>query len=517
MKQPSKERIMRIDFKKLKPQHKKWYVYWRWFYDLEFFSNYFFSHIKVDKKTKKTIKSSPVHAELINLFQILVDLLILFPRDHAKSTYTFFYIMWCICYKQETAILLVMSEWLWIATIGKIRDEFENNNKLKSIFGRLVPERTKEEQGKKWTASQLQFLNGVEIEAIKLRWSVRGRRPTLIVVDDPQENKDVENPQIAKKFEYWFRSSVYNTLDPTGRCIMIWTVVWELCLVNSLRNDNRWFKTIEYTAVDNPEYETINGKLHLVRWNPLWEWKRSITALNDRLQKVWRDVFQQEYMHIPANLLWEKIWKEDELNNLIVPPYKEDTKFEWLKIYRKPQVTAMYWVDTSGGKQSGDFASIVVRNIYGDLLASYYAKVWPEVLVQVIDYLVGLWYRWVISIECNNESGGTTITLAQSYRRKTLLYRRDDIDRITKKKQKKYGWNTNVWTRRTLLGEYDVAIRAWEIYEVSPETLNEMKTFYRNASNGKWEAMTNHHDDAIMSDWICRQMRKERQIVEIKG
>lgn len=515
--QPTKEEILSINLDKLSEEYLDWYVYRRWFYDIEFYSNYFFKHLKVDKKTQKQIRSSPIHSELVNLFQLLTDLLILFPRDHAKTTYTLFYIMWCICYQQEKAILLVMSEWLWIATIGKIRDEFENNDKLKSIFGRLVPERNKEEQGKKWTASQLQFLNGVEIEAVKLRGTIRGRRPTLLIVDDPQENKDVENPQIAKKFEYWFRSSVYNTLDHTGRCIMIWTIVWELCLVNSLRNDNRGFKTIEYTAVDNPEYQMINGKLHLVRWNPLWEWKRSIAALDTRLQKVGRDVFQQEYMHIPANLLWEKIWKEEELNNLVVPPYKEDPKFAGLKIYRKPQATAMSWVDTSGWKQSWDYASIIMRNIHGDLLASYYAKVWPEVLVQVIDYLVSLWYHGVISIECNNESWGTTITLAKNYRWSYMLYKREDIDRTTKKKQKKLWWNTNVWTRRTLLGEYDVAIRAGEIFEISPETFNEMKTFYRNEVTGKWEAMTNHHDDWIMSDGICRQMRKERQIIEIKG
>lgn len=514
--QPTKELILSINPSKLLPEHLKWYIYWRWFYDIEFFSNYHFKHVKVDKKTQKPIKSAEFHKQLVQILSGKEDALILCPRDHAKSTYTFFYIMWCICYKQEKAILLVMSEWLWTATIGKIRDEFENNDLLKSIFGRLVPERNKEEQGKKWTWSQLQFLNGVEIEAVKLRGSVRGKRPTLVIVDDPQENKDVENPEIARKFIYWFWSSVYNTLDPTGRCILIGTIVWELCLVNDIRNDTRGFKVIEYTAVENPEYEMINGKLHLVRWNPLWEWKRSILSLDDRLQKVGRDVFHQEYMHVPANLFGEKIWKEEELNNLIVPTYTESKKFEWLKIYRPPEKHCLIWVDTAWGKQSGDYSSIKVRNLYGDLLASYYMKVWPEVLVEVIDHLVELWYLWVIGIECNNETGGTAITLAQGYWWKTLLYRRVDIDKITKKKQKKYGWNTNVWTRRTMLGEYDVAIRDWELFEVAPETMNEMKTFIRNERSGKREAMVNHHDDSIMADAICRQMRKERPFVEVK-
>jgi len=41
------------------------------------------------------------------------------------------------------------------------------------------------------------------------------------MVDDPQENKDVQNPQITDKFNNWFFTSVYNTLDDSGRCIVL--------------------------------------------------------------------------------------------------------------------------------------------------------------------------------------------------------------------------------------------------------------------------------------------------------
>lgn len=130
----SKETILSIDPNKLKQEHLSRYIYWRWYYDLVFFSNYFLSHYKQDKKTGNPIRSAPFHSELTQLLIDWKDLLVICPRDHAKSTNLFFYLMWCIAYKQEKAVLLIMSAWLWTVTIWKIRDEFETNERLKSIF-----------------------------------------------------------------------------------------------------------------------------------------------------------------------------------------------------------------------------------------------------------------------------------------------------------------------------------------------------------------------------------------------
>jgi hypothetical protein len=85
----------------------------------------------------------------------------------------------------------------------------------------MVPDKTRAEANKKWTQSQLQFLNGVTIESVTMGGSIRGKRPTKIVVDDPQENSDVQSKHMTDKFNYWFWSSVYNTLDPSGKCVVI--------------------------------------------------------------------------------------------------------------------------------------------------------------------------------------------------------------------------------------------------------------------------------------------------------
>lgn len=72
--------------------------------------------------------------------------------------------------------------------------------------------------------------------------------PTKLKVDDPQENKDVKDPKITDEFIDWFFTSVYNTLDPDSRCIVIGTVISENCFVNVLEQQDRGFKTIKYPA-----------------------------------------------------------------------------------------------------------------------------------------------------------------------------------------------------------------------------------------------------------------------------
>lgn len=97
-------------FEALELQEKAWYVYWRGFYDIEFFVNYHFKHYKTDKKTGEPIQDSPLHTKLRQNLLSDHDLVIVFPRDHAKSTNSFFVIMWQIVYKVEKHIALLMSE-----------------------------------------------------------------------------------------------------------------------------------------------------------------------------------------------------------------------------------------------------------------------------------------------------------------------------------------------------------------------------------------------------------------------
>lgn len=101
--------------------------------------------------------------------------------------------------------------------MGKIRRELENNKKIRHIFGNVVPansDDTKDKRLNKWRQKELEFLNGSYIETVTRGQPIRGARPREIIMDDPQDNKDVKNPSMAKEFIEWAFTSLYNVLLP---------------------------------------------------------------------------------------------------------------------------------------------------------------------------------------------------------------------------------------------------------------------------------------------------------------
>lgn len=477
------------------------YIYSKGYHDVDFFINFFLDHYKKDKKTGETIQEAPFHRGLRKSLKNSQDTLVIVPRDHAKSTTNFFVLIHDICYAVEPSILLIMAKGLWLETIGKIRDEFETNWLIKKVFGRLVPERTRQEANKKWTQNQLQFLNGVTIESVTMWWSIRGKRPTKIVVDDPQENSDVQNRAVTDKFNYWFWSSVYNTLDPSGKCVVIGTVVWSLCLVNHILQEWRGFEAIKYEAIDEPEYKTIDWKKHIVWWKTLWPAKWSIETLNDRMQTIWEDVFMQEYMNRPMVALWSPVFKHSALDEIKTLTFIDEPMRPGLQIYWKASNMCIYGVDTSLWDAKWDYSAIVVRDSDYSLLAVYRAHIAPDELCKVIDCLWQMWYKWDIAIESNN-TGIATLHEAREYERSWYLYKTEVFDKVTNQTTQKVWWNTNMKTRPAMIENHKKLFYSNTIKEFDKRQLDEMRYFYYN-ERGKPEAVAPHHDDLVISDMIC--------------
>lgn len=100
--------------------------------------------------------------------------------------------------------------------IGIIRRELETNQALRFVFGDLVPRNAQSQDKKllKWRQKELELLNGSYVSTATKGQPARGKRPNEILMDDPQDNKDVRNPAIAKQFEEWVFTSLYNMLLP---------------------------------------------------------------------------------------------------------------------------------------------------------------------------------------------------------------------------------------------------------------------------------------------------------------
>jgi hypothetical protein len=222
-----------------------------------------------------------------------------------------------------------------------------------------------------------------------------------------------------------------------------------------------------------------------------------------------RDVFQ-EYPSTPEEAFLttgDTVFSLQLVKNLSILPYKEDEKIAKLRIYAPPKDNCLYGIDTAEWGKDGDNSCIKVRDQDLNLLACYYGTIPPDMLCEVIDRLIELGYKGIIGIERNN-TGLTTITKAKDYSWYSMLYAERTIDKISNQPTRKYGRQTNTKTRPLMINEYEEAIRRWFITQVDERLRTEMYSFIYNEKH-KPEAQEGTHDDAIMADAICYQMRKE--------
>lgn len=190
--------------------------------------------------------------------------------------------------------------------------------------------------------------------------------------------------------------------------------------------------------------------------------------------------------------------------------HREDTKYRQLRLYRPPADNLLIGVDTARG-DGRDYSTIVVRDREMRLYATYRDKMPPDTLVEVIDRIFELGYLGIVGVEINN-TGHATIAIAKSRPwAAQYLYRRRTRDEITNKATRKYGWETTSATRPVLVNELEEAVRKRIIVEVDEREHAEFPTFVWH--HGKPEAVDPNHDDLIMADAICYQMRNEPQYV----
>jgi len=464
------------------------------------FTDIFLKSYKI--KDWEEIATPEFHKEIWARLDKWEDINIVCPRWHWKTTSLFFYILHSIVFKKHKSILYIASGMLGEEMIWKLRYELETNERLIYTFGNLVPKNSddkKDTKLKKWRQKEMELLNWVSIKTLSMWQKVRWLRPTLVVWDDVQENKDVINPVMIERFNNRMFTSVYNTLLPWWTMAILGTVVWELCFVNYLKWRN-WL-TIQYEAC-NANFENV---LRPEMWNK--------ESLMDRKKKIWDDEFNQEFRNIPMIINWKPVFdlnKVREIDIYWIDRYEDNDiaiyidAEEWKDYY--------YWVDTSGWWINWDYATIVVRDSNAELMAKYRWHIEPDQLCEKIDILWKLWYRGVVWIERNNTGIGTIVE-AKKYSRYYDIYSERVIDTKTNKRTKKVWWITTMKSKPLMITDLRTYIREWLLLWIDDITQSELTTFYHN---DKWwtEAITWYHDDTVISEAICLQMIKQKPLIE---
>ena len=177
--------------------------------------------------------------------------LLMIPRDFAKTTIIRAFIMWTMCTKSRNFILFLSqtgshSE----AECQQIKTMFEVNDKIKLVFGDLVPKRN-EVPSRKWTDDEIQTKNNVHLVAKGAEAQVRGlnrggRRPDLIIMDDLENEKSILTEDQRDKVKRWCYSAVMPALDsgnPNASIIACGTLLHRDALIANLQNDPKWHTT----------------------------------------------------------------------------------------------------------------------------------------------------------------------------------------------------------------------------------------------------------------------------------
>ncbi len=192
------------------------------------------------------------------------------PRDHAKSTlgaellpiwHLFFQHLFNRKARRNRFVVLIS------------KSQREARRRLRTIKGIIAdesapPDQTPfsdllgdwgEETAQKWTDEEVILKDGSTI--IATGWSQQGRglkalhqRPSLIVVDDPEDEQNTKTDEAMESNLEWMLSAIEPATSVEGRCILIGTPIRQRSLVRVLHDMDDW-TSIKYKSIREEDGE----------------------------------------------------------------------------------------------------------------------------------------------------------------------------------------------------------------------------------------------------------------------
>lgn len=203
-------------------------------YDRHLAHSYLFRH-----RHKET--SPEFHREIIELFNStsLRPVALMAFRGGAKSTLIEEDIILKALFNDVEFILIVGNSWSSACErLATIKQEFETNDLIIELFG--------DQKSAPWAADELVLANGVKIQAIGARQSMRGMkhgsaRPDYAVLDDLEDEDNIATPEARRKTERWMVGTLRPAMNPkTGRIRFIGTALHPEALIQKKCDDREW-------------------------------------------------------------------------------------------------------------------------------------------------------------------------------------------------------------------------------------------------------------------------------------
>jgi len=215
---------------------------------------------------------------------------IIAPRGHAKSSivggvYPLFHIM-----NDSGAKLIVLvsrTQDHAIKLLGTIKDTIEYSETFRQIYGYWG-----QHSAKQWAKSEIELKDGTMIICKGTGQQLRGikvgsQRPTLIIVDDPEDENNTKTAEAMEQNLRWLLQSAVPSLDPRkGKIIVIGTPQHQRCMVEILKEMEGWVNMHFAPDLDN----------EVALWED-WQPISKLLQKKSELESIGRaSVFYREYM-----------------------------------------------------------------------------------------------------------------------------------------------------------------------------------------------------------------------------
>jgi hypothetical protein len=218
--------------------------------------------LKAEKKSgelEPLVPASDLHRTLVGDLGSLRHrrgqrLCYLAPRGSAKSTWsTYAYPLHAACHGDEPFVVLTSDTGQQAELyLEAIKEQLEWNDALAAAYPDACG------KGPLWRGDRIRLRNGVQVASYSTGRKMRGARtgtsrPSLIVVDDPQ-NKDhiVSELQRSRSWE-WFTKDVMNAGAPRTNVVVLGTALHVDCIVCRLQKTPGWRTRVFQQVIEWPK------------------------------------------------------------------------------------------------------------------------------------------------------------------------------------------------------------------------------------------------------------------------
>jgi hypothetical protein len=231
------------------------------------------------------------HKEIIKDFLVPGDSVVAAPRGHGKSTLIGLgFILWCILYKKEKYIVYTsQNHEKSVQFLEPVKKELQNNKLIKFVYGDAKLGNVSDEEGR--NREDCFDYQGIRVQALSFEKNIRGlkygvHRPTLIILDDIDDDQRVINPELRSKDSFKLTKQIIPSVDAEcGRVKMVGTI---------LHHDSLLAKRLRVEDGKIYKAEDENGKI-------LFPEMFTRERLNEIKRKIGTTSYQSEYLNNPVD------------------------------------------------------------------------------------------------------------------------------------------------------------------------------------------------------------------------